>query len=239
MSEAKARILVVEDEIHIALGVIENLELEGYEVVHAQDGRAGLAQLTSGDFNLALLDVMLPHLDGFEVCRRARDAGVRTPILFLTARGAVDDRVRGLAAGGDDYLPKPFHLDELLTRVAAILRRQSWSAEAGRRGHVATFGGNRVDLATWQATGWDGARHDLSEKEALLLKALWERPGDTLTREEILEKVWGYDVFPSTRAIDALVQRLRRRFEPAPDEPVHIHTVPGVGHRLTIDPEPS
>lgn len=234
MNDHKPKILVVEDEHHIALGIIENLELEGYAPTLVEDGQAGLAAIESQSHDLVLLDVMLPKMDGFEVCRRARAAGVRTPILFLTARGGLDDRIQGLQAGGDDYLPKPFHLDELLIRVQAMLRRHAWSAEAGPQGVVARFGGNEVDLINWRATGWDNQTHILSEKEALLLKALWEHQGEVLTREDILEKVWGYDVFPSTRAIEALAQRLCKRFERTPNQPKHITTVRGVGYRLDV-----
>lgn len=237
MSQTRPKVLVVEDERHIALGIVENLELEGYEATLAEDGQAGLKALLAGGHDLALLDVMLPHLDGFEVCRRARAAGVHIPILFLTARGGVDDRIQGLQAGGDDYLPKPFHLDEMLSRVQAMLRRHSWSSQAGPAGAEARFGGNVVDLIAWTGTAWDGGPHTLQEKEALLLKALWEQAGATLTREDILARVWGYEVFPSTRAVEALIQRLRKRFERDPNQPEHIHTVRGVGYKLTPEPE--
>lgn len=232
-----ARILIVEDERHLAEGIRENLELEGYDATIAPDGRTGLDRIRSGGFDLVLLDVMLPGLDGFTVCEMAREEGHQVPVLFLTARGSADDRVRGLEAGGDDYLPKPFHLKELLLRVAAILRRRSWYGALPTEGAVLRFGGNEVDFRTYRARAWDGTEHALTQKEVMLAKALAEANGEVVGREEILEKVWGYDVFPSTRTIDNFIVRLRKRFERDPERPRHFHTVRGVGYRFTRDPQ--
>ncbi|MEM9556063.1 MAG: response regulator transcription factor [Acidobacteriota bacterium] len=224
-----SRILVVEDEEHLAAGIAENLEAEGFEAETIGDGAIGLARLLDTSYDLVILDVMLPNLDGIEVCRRARDRGVETPILFLTARGEANDRIRGLEVGGDDYLPKPFHLRELLLRVRAILRR-------GRPPRATLqFGDNRVDFRTFTAEAWDGRSHELTLKEAMILRCLGRRPAEVVTREEILDEVWGTEAFPSTRTIDNFIVRLRRRFEPDPEEPVHFHTIRGVGYRLTLD----
>jgi two-component system, OmpR family, alkaline phosphatase synthesis response regulator PhoP len=230
-----ARILVVDDEAHLAEGIRENLEAEGYQAEVAHDGRAGLERVRHQHFDLLLLDVMMPLMDGVQLCEQIRSEGHQTPVLFLTVKGDVADRVRGFEAGGDDYLTKPFHLKELLLRVAAILRRSNWYQSSAVR---LTFGGNRVDFKTYEARAWDDAVHTLTHKEAMILKALAERPGTIVTREEILDRVWGYEVFPSTRTIDNFIVRLRRRFERNPEEPAHFHTVRGVGYRFTVEPRP-
>jgi DNA-binding response OmpR family regulator len=237
MNDGPARILVVEDERHLADGIRENLEAEGHRVEVAYDGQAGLERARAAPFELIVLDVMLPELDGFTLCETIREEGDDTPILFLTARGAADDRIRGLEAGGDDYLAKPFHLRELLLRIDAILRRRSWYDQTPASGNRLSFGGNVVDFRSYQASGWDGREHSLTQKEAMILKALAERAGEVVSREEILEKVWGYDVFPSTRTIDNFILRLRRRFEPDPEQPRYLHTLRGVGYRLTTEGE--
>jgi two-component system alkaline phosphatase synthesis response regulator PhoP len=231
-----ARILVVDDEAHLAAGIRENLEAEGYHTEVAHDGLAGLERLRAQPFDLVVLDVMMPKMDGLTLCAELRREGVQTPVLFLTVKGATEDRVRGFEAGGDDYLSKPFHLKELLLRVAAILRRSSWYQSAGA---ALAFGGNRIDFKTYEARAWDGSPHSLTHKEAMILRALADRPGEIVTREEILDRVWGYEVFPSTRTIDNFIVRLRKRFERNPEVPAHFHTVRGVGYRFTPEPQAS
>ena len=228
------RILIVDDEAHLAEGIRENLEAEGYETEVAHDGRVGLERIRAQSFDLVVLDVMMPNMDGLELCARIRSEGLQTPVLFLTVKGDVTDRVRGFEAGGDDYLAKPFHLQELLLRVAAILRRSNWYQ--GSSGTL-QFGGNTIDFKTYEARAWDGAEHALTHKEAMILKALSERAGQIVTREEILDRVWGYEVFPSTRTIDNFIVRLRKRFERNAEAPEHFHTVRGVGYRFTADPQ--
>lgn len=232
MSEA-ARILVVDDEAHLADGVRENLEAEGYETDVAYDGEEGLAKIRARRFDLVVLDVMMPKRDGVEVCEQIRGEGIQTPVLFLTVKGAPEDRIRGFEAGGDDYLAKPFHLKELLLRVAAILRRRRWYEHAAE---PLRFGGNTIDFTTYRASAWDGTEHSLTHKEAMILKVLSEHEGGIVTREDILDRVWGYEVFPSTRTIDNFIVRLRKRFERNPEEPAHFHTVRGVGYRFTLAP---
>jgi two-component system alkaline phosphatase synthesis response regulator PhoP len=231
----RAKILVVDDEAHLASGIRENLEAEGYEAAMEHDGLAGLARLRAEPFDLVVLDVMMPNMDGVELCAQLRREGVQTPVLFLTVKGSADDRVRGFEAGGDDYLAKPFHLKELLLRVAAILRRSSWYQASGA---AVEFGGNRIDFKTYEARAWDGTQHSLTHKEAMILRVLADRPGHIVTREEILDRVWGYEVFPSTRTIDNFIVRLRKRFERNPEVPAHFHTVRGVGYRFTAEPQP-
>ncbi len=234
MNRAPARILVVDDEEHLAAGIRENLQAEGYDADVAYNGEQGLAKVRAGAFDLILLDVMMPKLDGLQVCEEIRAAGMQTPVLFLTVKGEPADRIRGLEAGGDDYLAKPFHLKELLLRVTAILRRTDWYNQSA--GSL-SFGDNEIDFRTYHARAWDGSEHALTHKEAMIMKVLAEQLGAIVPREDILDKVWGYEVFPSTRTIDNFIVRLRRRFERNPEAPEHFHTVRGVGYRFTHEPE--
>ena len=233
MTANGARILVVDDEAHLAAGIRENLEAEGYIVNTAHDGAEGLRMALAEPFDLIVLDVTMPVLDGYAACAELRRQGKQTPVLFLTVHGDPADRIRGLQEGGDDYLAKPFHLRELLLRIAAILRRTAWYRQAG---DTLAFGGNAVDFRTYQAQAWDGRSHALTHKEAMILKALAERAGEVVGREEMLDKVWGFEVYPSTRTIDNFIVRLRRRFERDADAPRHFHTVRGVGYRFTAEP---
>jgi two-component system alkaline phosphatase synthesis response regulator PhoP len=235
-----SRVLVVEDDPHLASGIVENLRAEGYEVDTVGDGRAALDWLKSKHCAVVVLDVMLPQVDGYTVCRTLRERGDNTPVLFLTARGDPQDRIHGLEAGGDDYLAKPFHLQEFLLRVRAILRRREWyhSVSASPGGATLRFGGNEVDFRAFRARSWNGAVQELSEKEAMILKVLAERPGEIVSREDLLERVWGYDVFPSTRTVDNFILKLRKRFERDPAAPRHFLTVWGVGYRFLLEGEP-
>jgi two-component system alkaline phosphatase synthesis response regulator PhoP len=239
-AQSPIRVLVVEDDPHLAAGVMENLRAEGYEVAQVGDGRAALEWLRGASCALIVLDVMLPELDGLAVCRTLRDEGNNTPVLFLTARGDPADRVRGLEAGGDDYLAKPFHLKEFLLRVRAILKRWDWyrSASATAATAMLRFGGNEVDFRAFRARAWNGEAQELTEKEAMILKVLAEHAGEIVSREDLLERVWGYDVFPSTRTVDNFILRLRKRFEHDPARPRHFLTVWGVGYRFLAEGEP-
>ena len=238
MNEPQA-ILVADDEANLARGIAENLEAEGYKVTVVGDGIRALEEIVSRDYDLVVLDVMMPGLDGFAVCEEARRQGVVTPILFLTAKGGVDDRIRGLEAGGDDYLPKPFHLQELLLRVKVVLRRWSWYTDQAGHEDVLSFGDNEVDFRTFRGRAFDGATHQLTQKEAMILKALAERAGEVVSREELLDKAWGYELYPSSRTIDNFILRLRKRFEPDPEKPRYFHTVRGIGYRFTAREEES
>jgi two-component system alkaline phosphatase synthesis response regulator PhoP len=232
-----ARVVVIEDEAAMADVLRDNLEAEGYRVTIAPDGPAGEAAWAAGA-DLVVLDVMLPGVDGFSLCERRRAAGDATPVLFLSARGEPEDRVRGLRAGGDDYLAKPFHLPEFLLRVDALLRRRAWGAAAPPVDEL-RFAGHVVDLRSWTATLEGGRREALGVREVGILRLLAERAGQVVGRDDILDAVWGDDAFPSSRTIDNVVLRLRRLFEPDPSAPVHIHTVWGVGYRFTPEPEPA
>jgi two-component system alkaline phosphatase synthesis response regulator PhoP len=237
---AASRILLVEDDLHLAEGMAENMRAEGYVTDTAHDGQLGLEMALVGDYDLLVLDVMLPQMDGFALCRALRAQGKSTPVLFLTARGDPQDRVRGLEAGGDDYLTKPFHLDEFLLRIRAILRRWEWFKSSLARPSESTtlaFAGNEANFRTFQAHAWDGTTHDLTEKEAMILKVLAEHPGEVVTRDDLLEKVWGYEVYPSTRTVDNFILRLRKIFERDPHSPRHFLTVRGVGYRFQPEGE--
>lgn len=226
------RLVLVEDEAHLAEVVADNLALEGWSVQVAADGPSGLALVREARPDLVLLDVMLPGLDGFALCETLRKEGNQVPILFLTAKSGQGDRVHGLELGGDDYLGKPFDLKELILRVRAILRRTEWMRAPSAAGDVLRLGEASVDFRSWEARA-GGRTLQLSSKEVLILRCLAERQGDVVSRSEILDRVWGYDAFPTTRTIDNFIVRLRRVLEPDPQNPRYIHTVRGTGYRLT------
>ncbi|MSR62228.1 MAG: response regulator transcription factor [Planctomycetes bacterium] len=226
------RLLLVEDEAHLAEVIADNLEVEGYTVEVVGDGERALERVRAAEPALVLLDVMLPGIDGFTVCERLRAEGKEVPILFLTARNASDDRVRGLEAGGDDYLGKPFDLRELLLRVRAILKRAQWFGAPSSAGERLVLGGAVVDFKRFTTT-LAGRETRLSSKETMILRYLSERAGEVVSRADILDKVWGYDAFPTERTIDNFIVRLRRMLEPDPAQPRYLHTIRGVGYRLT------
>lgn len=227
------RILVVEDEAHLAEGLQFNLEAEGYEVEIASDGGAALAALGGEAFDLVILDLMLPVVGGFEVLRRMRASGDLSPVLVLTAKDAAQDLVRGLEEGADDYLCKPFRLDELLARIRGLLRRRRWDGaapEGAPSGPIrigeATVHFDRFELETAQGAV------SLTTREAGLLRALLDREGEAVTRGELLEEVWGLRPDTKTRVVDSFVVRLRRYLERDPARPRHILSVRGHGYRL-------
>lgn len=227
------RVLVVDDEINLARGIRENLEAEGYVVDSVGDGPAALERVRHQEYALVILDVMLPGLDGFAVCDTMRREGRDTPVLFLTAKGGSGDRIRGLEVGGDDYLPKPFQLRELLLRVAAIIRRRTRYDTMTALEPVLRFGENEFDFRNFRGRSWDGGDQVLTQKEAMILKVLAEHQGAVVWRDDILEQIWGNDVLPSSRTIDNFIVRLRKRFEPDPEHPRYFHTVRGIGYRFT------
>jgi two-component system alkaline phosphatase synthesis response regulator PhoP len=226
------RLMVVEDEEHLAEVIADNLELEGYRVEVVVDGARALERIREEPPALVLLDVMLPGMDGFTVCDTLRREGRDVPILFLTARSSQDDRVRGLELGGDDFLGKPFDLRELMLRVRAILKRSSWYQAPSSAGELLVLGPARVDFKRYVAQ-LEGREVQLSQKETMILRCLAEKPGEVVSRTEILDRVWGYNAFPTERTIDNFIVRLRRLLEPDPQAPRYIHTVRGTGYRLT------
>jgi two-component system alkaline phosphatase synthesis response regulator PhoP len=230
---SRPRLLLVEDERALADVLADNLREEGYDPVVARDGGEALSAWRAQTFDLVVLDVMLPEMDGVAVCRARRAEGDDTPVLFLSARGRPDERVEGLAAGGDDYLAKPFHLPEFLLRTRALLRRRGWGAAEEK----VRFGGHEVDLRSWTAVLADGRRETLGEREVGILGLLASRPTEVVSRDDILDEVWGDDAFPSSRTVDNVVLRLRKTFEPDPSRPRYLHTVWGVGYRFTPEGE--
>jgi two-component system alkaline phosphatase synthesis response regulator PhoP len=221
------RVLIVEDEAALRLGLSDRLESEGYEVAAAADGEEGFALAREGAFDLIVLDVMLPGKSGFDVCRDLRREGVDTPVLMLTARGEVIDRVLGLKLGADDYLTKPFETAELLARIEALLRRSRPDVEGG----VFVFGEVRVDFRGVEVTR-AGEPIELSALEFRLLRHLIEHRGEVLGRDRLLDEVWGYGADVYSRTVDQHVATLRRKIEADPHRPRHIVTVRGLGYKL-------
>ncbi|WP_344470519.1 response regulator transcription factor [Nonomuraea monospora] len=228
MSEP-ARLLVVDDEPALREALQSSLEFEGYKVVTANDGQQALDALAAEPYDAVLLDVMMPKLDGLTACRRLRGSGNHVPVLMLTARDAVGDRVSGLDAGADDYLVKPFELDELLARVRALLRRGALSTGA-QEGDTLSYGDLHMDPATREVTRGE-RRLDLTRTEYLLMELFLAHPRQVLTRDQILSEVWGFDFEPTSNSLDVYVMYLRRKTE-AGGEPRVIHTVRGVGYVL-------
>ncbi len=222
------RLLVIEDEAPMRTALVETLKAEGYRVLAAADGVAGLELACTGTFDLVLLDVMMPGLDGFAACRELRKRGRTMPVLMLTAKGQVDDRVEGLDSGADDYLVKPFSLKELLARVRALLRRREREEAVGNE---LVLGAALIDFTKRQLVR-AGTRHELSEKETGMLRLLATHAGETVSREKFLDVVWGYHAFPSTRTVDNFIAALRAKLEADPAHPRHLLTVRGAGYRL-------
>jgi DNA-binding response OmpR family regulator len=229
-----SRVLVVEDEAHLATGIKFNLELEGYEVEVVGDGTQAVARLAPSDhgLDLVILDVMLPGMDGFQVARRMREAGNYAPVLMLTAKSLPEDVVQGLESGADDYLAKPFDLSVLLARVKGLLRRRDWARGDESGPLSARIGEIDVDFRSFDLRSQAGTVR-LTLLEAMLLKLLVQKAGQVVSKAEILEKVWNISPEAETRAVDNFILRLRRYLEPTPRTPRYLHTVRGAGYRLT------
>ena len=224
-----ARILLVEDEPNLRRTLTDLLRSDGYLVENSGDGVEGQELATKNPFDLIILDVMLPSRDGFEVCRRLRENGVNAPILMLTARNELNNKVQGFKAGGDDYLTKPFETPELEARIEALLRRASRGARNQLKSY--DFDGIHVDFARSELTK-NGKSTALGEREARLLRYLIERKGAILSRDELLQEVWGYKSIPLTRTVDVHIAWLRQKIEDDPKNPRHIVTVHGQGYRF-------
>ena len=222
------RILIIEDEEDIVLGLRKNLEWEGFEVIAASDGESGLICALNDSHDLILLDIMLPKLSGLDVCRRLRSRGVNTPVIMLTARGQEIDKVLGLEIGADDYVTKPFSIRELLARVRAILRRAS---RPDTETDIYRFGDFELNFGRHQAQK-RGQALELSPREFGMLRYFVQHRGETVTRDQLLDEVWGYNNFPLTRTVDNHIARLRQKIEENPAEPQHIITVHRVGYKF-------
>src|SRR5262247_2006336 len=221
------RILIVDDEPEMVRGLEDNLRFEGYQTLSATDGRRGLALALSEAPDLVLLDIMMPDMSGWDFCRELRAKGLDVPIIMLTARGEEDDRVRGLELGADDYVAKPFALRELLARVRAVLRRPG----PRQKFEEFAFGDARIHRRARRVFK-AGAEVRLTRKEFDLLVYLVEHRGEVVTRERLLDEVWGYERFPTTRTVDTHILRLRRKFEADADRPVWILTLHGHGYKF-------
>jgi DNA-binding response OmpR family regulator len=226
------KILIVDDELNMVNGLKDNLEFEGYEVDTAMDGQTGLQKITGNRYDLILLDVMLPHVSGFDICRQARKQGVETPVILLTAKGEEIDKVLGLELGADDYITKPFSLRELLARIKAILRRVPDNGEGTESGNV-RIGSIMVNFKNYTAT--DGQQDiKMSHKEFEVLHFLYKNQGKTVDRDDLMSSVWSIDYDITTRTVDNFILKLRQKIETDPVNPRIILTVHGVGYKMVL-----
>ena len=223
------RILLVEDEENIRNVVKLNLEMENFEVVTAGDGKKALELVNQQHFDLLILDIMLPEVDGFQLCERIRLSNMEVPIIFVSAKDSAIDRINGLKMGADDYLTKPFNLEELLLRVNILIKRSS--KEEAHLIEKYEFGNNSINFITFEAKGVKGS-FNLTKKETMLLKLLIDRKNQVVSRQQILQNVWGYDVYPSTRTIDNFILSFRKYFEEDPKNPTFFKSVRGVGYKF-------
>jgi DNA-binding response OmpR family regulator len=226
----KEKILIIEDEEDLVKGLKLNLQGEGYDVEWAFDGREGLLKAQEAAPDLIILDIMLPKMNGLEVCRELRQKNIGVPIIMLTAKGEEIDKVVGLEVGADDYLTKPFSIRELLARIKALLRRANRDEKSVPK--VYRFGDVEIDFATFKIRR-KGEEFELTSLEVEILKHLISHQGKVVTREALLDKVWGYDKFPTTRTIDNHILKLRKKIEDDPSHPRHIFSVYGEGYRFT------
>jgi len=224
------KILIVEDEPNMRLGLKDNLEFEGYEVNFAEDGETGLKLIMEGDFSLVLLDVMLPKMSGYDICKTVRKKGNNIPIILLTAKGEEIDKVLGLELGADDYVTKPFSLRELLARIKAVLRRAEDKAKSKENDFV-KIGRIEVNFSSYNAFE-NGAAVQMSHKEFEILNFLWGRKNSTVSRDDLLTNIWGYDENPTTRTVDNFILKLRQKIEEDPNHSKIILTVHGIGYKL-------
>jgi DNA-binding response OmpR family regulator len=228
-----ANLLIIEDEPAMQLGLKDNLELEGYKVDIAGDGESGLVKIKTGNYDLILLDVMLPRLSGFDVCKSARAAGIHTPIILLTAKGEEIDKVLGLELGADDYITKPFSVRELLARVKALLRRSQNSSSDKRNEEIVSIGRLEINFTSFLVKE-ENADIKLSHKEFEILSYLYKNRNKVVSRYDLLENVWGYEEQITTRTVDNFIVRLRQKVESNPNSPKIILTVHGSGYKMIL-----
>ena len=229
----KASLLVAEDEESLREALKLNLELEGYEVTTVETGPSVLKMVKNEYFDLIILDIMMPDMDGITVCETIRMQHNDVPIMFLSARNNSADRVEGLKKGGDDYLTKPFNLEELLLRVEKLITKNKKIKEPQAINDIYEFDGCKIDFAAHSCIDKNGAEQELSKKEAALLKLLVEHEGEVVSREQILQIVWGYNVYPTTRTIDNFILNFRKYFEKDSRNPKHFHSIRGIGYKFT------
>jgi two-component system alkaline phosphatase synthesis response regulator PhoP len=229
----KGSILLVEDEENLHEALKLNLEMDGYEVSSAFDGNEAIKAVANEYFDLIIMDVMLPEMDGISVTETIRVNNNEVPILMLSAKNTSADRVLGLKKGADDYLTKPFNLEELLLRVEKLIQKNKKLQDKETVGDVYEFGNNRIDFKAQDAVSYKGEQIQLSKKEAMLLKLLIENKNEVVTREKILQVVWGYNVYPTTRTIDNFILSFRKYFEEDSRNPIYFHSVRGVGYKYS------
>ncbi len=234
MPDKKFSILLVEDEENLQEALKLNLELEGYEITGAYDGAEALQAVQKEYFNLIILDVMLPEIDGITVCETIRLSNPDIPILILSAKNSSADRVLGLKKGADDYLTKPFNLEELLLRVNNLIKKSERLSSKEPIPDAYDFGKNKIDFKASEAFTKSGEKVTLTKKEIMLLKLLIENKNEVVTREKILQVVWGYNVYPTTRTIDNFILNFRKYFEEDSRDPKYFHSVRGVGYKFTL-----
>jgi len=230
----KKRILLVEDEKHLAETIKLNLEIDEYHPVVVHDGLSAVTKFKEQRFDLVILDIMIPNIDGIAVCENIRLHDSQVPIMFLSAKSSAEDRVLGLKKGGDDYMTKPFNLEEFMLRVKNLIERNDQQVNKLAANDY-TFGDNYVNFVSYEAKGNQGD-FSLTKKEALLLKLLIENKNEVVSREKILQTVWGYSVYPSTRTIDNFILAFRKYFEPDPKNPIYFRSLRGVGYKF-VKPE--
>jgi two-component system alkaline phosphatase synthesis response regulator PhoP len=231
-----SKILLVEDEESLAIGLEYNLSAEGYRVTWVADGREALKKFKAAEFDLVILDIMLPYVDGFEVAEKIRSRDPQMPVLMLTARTGIKDRVKGLEIGADDYMVKPFHLEELLLRIKGMLKRKRWySSSVDSMPHF-KFGNNQINFENLTCQCGE-MEVQLTAREAILLKYLIDHEGKVLSRKELLEEVWNINSEIETRTVDNFIVRLRKYFEADPENPVFIRSVRGVGYIFNRETE--
>jgi two-component system alkaline phosphatase synthesis response regulator PhoP len=235
MSLKKAVILLVEDEEPLRETLSLNLEMEGYEVTAVGDGVEALDAVEKAHYDLIIMDVMMPELDGISATETLRIRNYEGPILILSAKNTGADRITGLKKGADDYLSKPFHLEELLLRTEKLIEKNKKLQTGNRVGDIYAFGGNQVDFNTGIVVNFKGGQISLSKKEVMLLRLFIENEGEIISREKILQAVWGYQVYPTTRTIDNFILNFRKYFEKDSRNPVHFHSVRGMGYRFRND----
>ncbi|MGN6165637.1 MAG: response regulator transcription factor [Flavisolibacter sp.] len=231
MTNTNPSILLVEDEENLHEALKTNLELEGYQVTSAYNGIDAMKAVQNEYFDLIIMDVMIPEIDGYTVTQNIRLTNTEVPILILSAKSSSEDRVTGLKKGADDYLTKPFNLEELLLRVQKLIRKNKQLQDKSTVGDIYSFGGHTIDFKAQEATTAAGKKLQLSKKEAMLLKLLIENKNEVVPREKILQSVWGYNVYPTTRTIDNFILNFRKYFEEDSRSPKHFHSVRGVGYK--------
>jgi two-component system alkaline phosphatase synthesis response regulator PhoP len=233
MQVHKASILLVEDEEPLRETLSLNLELEGYEVTAVGDGLEAIDAVEKAHFDLIIMDIMMPELDGISATETLRVRNHDTPILILSARNSGADRIMGLKKGADDYLTKPFHLEELLLRTEKLIDKNKKLQQSKPVSDICSFGGNTIYFQQGTATSFNGEEISLSKKEVMLLRLFTENPNEIISRERILQTVWGYQVYPTTRTIDNFILNFRKYFERDSKSPVYFHSVRGMGYRFT------